>query len=493
MSLARYQRRQYRFAPVQRVLGLLLMIFSFTMLPPVVVSFIFTDGTAGHFLIGFAISLLFGMAVWWGVRRNRDELKLRDGFLVVSLFWVVLGLFGAIPLFLAAVPKLTVSQAVFESISGLTTTGATVIAGLDTLPKAILYYRQQLQWLGGMGIIVLAVAILPMLGVGGMQLYRAETPGPVKDSKLTPRIKETARALWLTYVGLTVACGLAYWGAGMTAFDAIAHSFSTVAIGGFSTHDLSMGYFNSTLIESIAVVFMLLAATNFSLHFLAWQRKDITLYFKDPEWKVFFLGLLAITLVCSSVLYFSGTYPVMFDALATSAFQTVSVATTTGFTTADYSVWPLFLPVLLLLASFVGGCAYSTAGGMKVVRLILLFKQGIRQVHLMVHPQAQMTVKLGNKSVPDPVVQAVWGFFSAYMGFYVILLILLLATGLDPITGFAAVAACINNLGPGLGEVSSNFSSLSSFGLWVCTFAMLLGRLELFPLLVLMTPAYWRR
>ena len=485
--------RPHRFAAVQRIVGLLLMIFSITMLPPILVSLWYQDGKAYTFLLGAAITILAGALAFWPVRKVKAELKLRDGFLVVVMFWTVLGVFGAVPLYLAFYPRLDVAQAVFESMSGLTTTGATVLVGLDTLPKSVLYYRQQLQWLGGMGIIVLAVAILPMLGVGGMQLYRAETPGPVKDTKLTPRITETARALWFIYLGLTVSCALAYWLAGMQLFDAIGHSFSTVAIGGFSTHDLSLGYYKSPAIEGIAVIFMIIAATNFSLHFLAWRSQTIAHYLNDPEWRTFGLMLVGLTLICTGVLYFSGASPHVGEAFLKAAFQAVSIGTTTGFTTADYSIWPSFLPILLLLASFIGGCAYSTAGGMKVVRAMLLFKQGIREVYRMIHPSAEIPVKLGHKTIPDPVIQAVWGFFSVYMGFYVIMLMLLLMSGLDPISAFAAVAACINNLGPGIGEVASNFATVNSFGLWVCTFAMMLGRLELFPLLVIMTPYFWRR
>ena len=475
----------HRYTAVQRVLGVLLMLFSLAMLPPAVVGVIYQDNAVHVFGIAALITIASGALAFWPVRRAHTELKLRDGFLVVVMFWLVLGLFGAIPLWLALAPDMTVAQAVFESMSGLTTTGATVLTGLDQLPRSVLFYRQELQWLGGMGIIVLAVAILPMLGVGGMQLYRAETPGPVKDDKLTPRITETARVLWFIYLGLTVACAAAYYAAGMNLFDAIGHSFSTVAIGGFSTHDASIGYFNSATIECIAVVFMVISATNFSLHFMAWRHNQPSLYFKDPEWRTFVMGLLGLTLVTTVVLYSSGTTPVFTEALLDALFQSVSIATTTGFTTADYTSWPLFLPVLLLMSSFIGGCAHSTAGGMKVVRAMLLFKQGMREVFRMIHPNGVIPVKLGHKSLPDHVIQGVWGFFSVYVGFYVIMLVLLLATGLDPLSAFAAVASCINNLGPGIGEVANNFATVDTPALWVCTFAMLLGRLELFPLLVL--------
>lgn len=485
----------WRFAVVQRVVGVLLMLFSLTMLTPVPFALYFGDGNeiVLAFAVATAITVAVGAAAYYPVRRVRAELKLRDGFLVVVAFWTVLGLFGAIPLALGLPDRLTIAQAVFESVSGLTTTGATVLIGLDQLPRGILFYRQQLQWLGGIGIVVLAVAILPMLGVGGMQLYRAETPGPVKDDKLTPRIRETARLLSAIYLLLTVVCALCYLFAGMEWFDAIGHAFSTVATGGFSTHDASIGYYNSTAIELIAVIFMFLASTNFSLHFLVWRQRSLRVYLHDPEWRVYAAGLAAMSIVIALVLYYTGTAGNFTDAATDALFQAVSIATTTGFTTAEYANWPLFLPVLLLISAFIGGCAHSAAGGMKVVRAMLLYKQGMREVYRLIHPNAVVPVRLGDKVLPEPVVEGVWGFFSVFVGCYVIMLLLLLCTGLDPLSAFAAVAATINNLGPGLGEVASNFATVSETVLWVCTVAMLLGRLELFPLLVVLTPAFWRR
>ncbi len=485
--------RGHRFAAVQRLIGVLLMIFSLTMLPPAGVSMFYGDSALDAFMLGFVTTLAIGCVVWIPVRRNRADLKIRDGFLVVALFWTVLGVAGALPFWFPTTPRMTFSQAVFESISGLTTTGATVLTGIDTLPRSILYYRQQLQWLGGGGIIVLAVAILPLLGVGGMQLLRAETPGPVKDTKMTPRIKETARALWTIYLGLTVACAAAYWAAGMSLFDAIGHSFATVSTGGFSTHDVSFGYFDNHLLETISVVFMLLAAINFSLHFVSWRDRSLRIYLADPESRMFLLIALLLSVLIAVALLIAGRYVMPLQAFAKSAFQVVSIMTSTGFTTADYTIWPSFVPVLLVLSSFIGGCASSTAGGMKVIRVMLLFKQGMREVYQLVHPSAEFPVKLGRKVVPPRVLQAVWSFISAYMGFYVIMLLLLLAAGMDEVSAFAAVAACINNLGPGLGEVSANFATIDSFSLWVCSFAMLLGRLEIFAFLVLLTPAFWRR
>ncbi|VAW88645.1 Trk potassium uptake system protein TrkH [hydrothermal vent metagenome] len=477
---------------IQRILGLLLMVFSLTMLPPVLVSLIYSDGVVAPFLLGFSLTFILGLVIWLPVRTHIKELRLRDGFFIVVMFWTVLGAVGALPFMLSETPQMSLTDAIFESFSGLTTTGATVIVGIDNLPPSILFYRQQLQWLGGMGIIVLAVAILPMLGIGGMQLYRAETPGPMKDNKLTPRITETAKALWYIYLGLTIACALAYWLSGMSAFDAIAHSFSTIAIGGFSTHDASIGYFDSHLIETVAIVFMLLAGINFALHFVAWRSFSVMVYVRDPEARAYLSILSALAFLTVSYLYATGTLSSLSDAMYDGIFHAVSIGTTAGFTTAEYHYWPSFLPILLLLASFVGGCAGSTGGGMKVIRVLLLLKQGGREIQRLIHPNAQIPVRMGKKVMPDRVIEAVWGFFSLYIACFAVISIILIATGLDYITAFSAVAACMNNLGPGLGEVVSNYSSLSDVAKWVLCFAMLLGRLEIFTLLVLLTPHFWR-
>jgi trk system potassium uptake protein TrkH len=429
------------------------------------------------------------------MHRLRQDLRLREGFLVVAMFWTVLGTFGALPFMLAwHEPQLPMSftDAVFESLSGLTTTGATVIVGLDSLPKSILFYRQQLQWLGGMGIIVLAVAVLPMLGIGGMQLYRAEYPGPIKDQKLTPRITETAKALWYIYLGLTIACGFAYWLGGMDLFDAVSHAFSTVAIGGFSTYDASMGHFDNPMILSIAIVFMTLSGVNFSLHFIAWRSQSLRIYWGDSEFRVYACVLLITAFITIGYLQLTHTFEGL-EAMLHGVFQVVSIATTTGFTTVEYFAWPGFLPVLLLFTSFIGACAGSTGGGMKVIRLMLLYKQGRREIFRLIHPNAQVPVKIGDKAVPERVIGAVWGFFALYVASFAVMLLILMATGLDQITAFSAVAACINNLGPGLGEVGANYEAINATAKWVLCFAMLLGRLEIFTLLVLLTPAFWKR
>ena len=479
---------------IQRILGILLMVFSSTMLPPMLVSVIYNDGALVPFFNAFAVTLITGIVCWLPVKSYHRELRLRDGFLVVVLFWGVLGLFGSLPLALSEQLQMSVMDAIFESISGLTTTGATVLTGIDQLPKAILFYRQQLQWLGGMGIIVLAVAIMPMLGIGGMQLYRAETPGPVKDNKLTPRITETAKALWFIYLNLTIACALAYWLAGMDLFDAIAHSFSTVAIGGYSTHDASMGYFiDKPQIEIVAIFFMFFSGINFTLHFTAWRHRSIAGYFLDAEFKAYVSILLIVGIVSTAYLFYQGVFDSARQTLITGLFQTVSIGTTTGFTTHQYHLWPGFLPVLLLFTSFIGACAGSTGGGMKVIRLVMLLKQGRREIMRLIHPNAVIPIKLGNKPVSNQILDAVWGFFAAYVALFSLMLLLLLFDGLDQVTAFSAVAACMNNLGPGLGDVGANYAGLSDFAKGVLSFAMLLGRLEIFSLLVLLTPAFWRR
>ena len=478
---------------VQKVLGLLLMLFSLSMLPPMLLSLWYGDGAAAAFLSAFALILGVGTSIWLPVAKSRQDLRLRDGFLVVVLFWTVLGLSGALPFLLSENPQVSVTDAVFESLSGLTTTGATILLGIDELPYSIQYYRQQLQWLGGMGIIVLAVAVLPMLGIGGMQLYRAETPGPVKDSKLTPRITETAKALWYIYLSLTIACAAAYWAAGMSLFDAIGHSFSTVAIGGFSTHDDSMSFFDSPAIEMIAVFFMLVSGVNFALHFTVVRQRSPIAYWRDSELRFYLLLMAGSTLIVTVALYYTDTYIFWDDAFTQGLFQVVSIGTTTGFTTAEFYYWPPFLEILLLFASFVGACAGSTGGGIKVIRFLLLIKQGLREIARLIHPSAQMPVRMGGKSVNHRVVDAVWGFFSLYVASFTFMYLALAATGLDLMTAFSAVAACINNLGPGLGSVGAHYANLHDPAKWILCFAMLLGRLEIFTLLVLLTPAFWRR
>jgi len=482
-----------RFVAVQRLLGVLLALFSLSMVPPIAVSWYSGDGAAGAFQIAFAALLLAGLALWWPVRGLRRELRLRDGYVVVVSFWTALGIAGSLPLLLTETPSMSLTDAVFESVSGLTTTGATVLTGLDALPPSVLFYRQMLQWLGGMGIIVLAVAIMPMLGIGGMQLYRAETPGPMKDDKLTPRITETAKALWYIYVSLTALCALGYWLAGMSVFDAVAHSFSTVAIGGFSTHDTSIGHFDSIAVEAVCIVFMLVSGINFALHFMAWRGRRLRHYLGDSEVRFYLLVLAVVATLTFSELWTSGIYDGPLESLRYALFQTVSVSTTTGFTTTSFVLWPSFSPVLLLFASFIGACAGSTGGGLKVIRVLLLLKQGMREIMRLIHPNAQVPIKVGGSFMPYRVVDAVWGFFAAYVGVFMVLMLAVMATGVDQVTAFSAVAACLNNLGPGLGDVHVHYGDLNTTAKWLLSAAMLLGRLEVFTVLVILSPAFWQR
>jgi trk system potassium uptake protein TrkH len=474
-----------------RVLGILLMLFSSAALIPLLVALLEEDQTASAFTYGIAITFLSGLFMWLPVRGVRHELRIRDGFLITSLFWTVLGLFGSLPFIFTEELDLTPTEAIFESISGLTTTGATVIVGLDELPHSILIYRQLLQWLGGIGIIVVAVAVLPMLGIGGMQLYKAETPGPSKDSKLTPRITETAKALFTVYLSLTVLCAIGYYVTGMSGFDAVAHAFSTVAIGGFSTHDASMGYFDNDAILLVCSVFMTISAINFGLHFIAWRRRSAMVYSRDSETR-FFLGVLSVCIVITcGYLFLSQTLNPQ-ESLIHGLFQAISITTTTGFSTQNFAAWPSFLPVMMLFFSFMGGCVGSTGGGIKAMRLMLIYKQGIRELRQLVHPQAVIPLKVGRRRVEAAVVSAVWSFFAVYMSAFIIILLLLMATGLDFTTAFSAVAASLNNLGPGLGAVAAHYGDISEIAKGILCFAMLLGRLEVFTLLVLFTPTFWR-
>ncbi|MEP4888702.1 MAG: TrkH family potassium uptake protein [Aliiglaciecola sp.] len=481
---------QYR--TIIRILGLLVALFSSTMLFPATISLIFEDGSGLPFILAFFLILFTGLAIWYPNRRHRNDLRAKEGFLIVVLFWVVLASFGAFPFLLLDQPSMTVTDAFFESFSALTTTGATVIEGIEYLPKSVQFYRQQLQWLGGMGIIVLAVAILPILGVGGMQLYRAETPGPVKDSKMTPRIADTAKHLWYIYLTLTVTCSVAYWAAGMDWFDAICHSFSTIAIGGFSTYDASLGHFNSPVINLICVVFLWIAALNFALHYAAASGRTLRGYIYDPEFKAFFFIQFVLILVCFLVLVNHQIFGTAETAFNQAIFQAVSISTTAGFVTTDFSSWPVFLPILLIFSSFIGGCAGSTGGGLKVIRVFLLYLQGKREVERLIHPKAVYSVKLGDRLMPERVVEAVWGFFSAYAMIFVVIMIGLIATGMDNLTAFSATAATLNNLGPGLGTVAGTFADVSDSGKWLLIVAMLFGRLEVFSLLVLFSPTFWR-
>tara|TARA_R110001599_G_scaffold353459_1_gene592579 strand:+ start:286885 stop:288333 length:1449 start_codon:yes stop_codon:yes gene_type:complete len=474
-----------------RILGMLLMLFSSATLVPLLLALLEDDNTATGFLSAMGITFFSGLLMWLPVRKVSHELRIRDGFLITSLFWTVLGVFGALPFALSDALHLTPTEAIFESISGLTATGATVITGLDDLPQSILIYRQLLQWLGGIGIIVVAVAILPMLGIGGMQLYKAETPGPSKDSKLTPRITETAKALFAVYLALTLACAATYYALGMSGFDAVAHSFSTVALAGFSTHDASLGFFQNDYILMAASFFMLVSGMNFGLHFMAWRRRTLQVYNKDSETRFFFAAVGVCIAITIAYLIWEEVHGHQ-EAVLHGIFQVLSIITTTGYSTENLGEWPVVLPIMAIFFSCMGGCVGSTSGGIKSMRVMLIYKQGVRELKQLVHPHAVIPLKVGRRRVESTVVSAVWSFFAVYTSTYIVLLLLLMMTGLDFITAFSAVAASLNNLGMGIAGVANGFSGLSEAAKAIMCFAMLLGRLEIFTLLVLFTPAFWR-
>ncbi len=477
---------------LQKIFGLLLVIFSVSMVPPIFVAYQDFGREQQPFIETLALMLILGMALYWPVRQYHKELRTREGFIIVTLFWLVFSALGAIPFMLSDSLSMGFTDAFFESMSGFTTTGATVITGLDALPRSILFYRQELQWFGGMGIIVLAVAILPVLGIGGMQLFKAEAPGPMKDAKLTPRIMGTAKALYLIYLVITILCALTYRLLGMNWFDAVSHSLSTVANGGFSTHDQSFAWFDSAPLEIAAIFFMSLSGVNFALHYAAWNSKNLKAYWQDTEFRAYLKLLLGGCLLVSVYLAIHDGYQAALADIHHGSFQFVSFMSTSGFGVADFTGWPTFIPVLLVFSGFIGGCSGSTAGGIKVIRIVLLARQGAREIKQLVHPNAQLPVMLGKLKVNERVTNAVWGFFGLYVVSFTILMLLMMAGGLDQVTAFSAVAACINNVGPGLGKVASNFTEMNDFIKWLGAFAMLLGRLEIFTALVLLSPTFWR-
>jgi len=482
-----------RVLPILHVLGLVVLIFAFTMLLPLGVAFIWRDAGLYAYDEAFLITFTSGLLTWLFTRHNKRELQTRDGFLLVVLVWAVLPAFAALPL-LNFLPGLSFTDAYFETASGLSTTGATVLSGLDALPPSINLWRHLLNWLGGMGIIVLAVAILPMLGIGGRQLFKAETPGPMKDSKLTTRIADTAKSLWLVYAAITLACIVALKIAGMSWFDAVCHAFSAMGLGGFSTHDASIGYFNSPLIEAVLIVFMLLAAMNFATHFLAFRSRSLRVYRADPE-VLPMLGLVLIScIVAAFYIWHAGTYPSYWTALRHVSFNLVSLATDCGFASVDFNQWPIFVPLWMLFLSCVTVSSGSTGGGIKMIRSLLMFRQSQRELQRQIHPTAVLPIKLGGAPVSNKVVFAVQVFVMLYISSILALTLILVASGLDLVSSFSAIIACINNAGPGLNQVgpATNYSGLTDFQKWVCTFTMLLGRLELMTLFVLFTRTFWR-
>src|SRR5690606_12069003 len=443
---------------------------------------------------GFAAAIASGWGLWLFTRHHRRELLPRDGFLLVNLVWLVLPAYAAAPLYFT-VPDLSLSKAYFEAMSALTATGATAVSGLDHLPVSINVWRCFLQLLGGLGIMLLVVAILPMLGLGGMQLYKAETPGPMKDTKFTPRISETARGLWSVYAVFSVACMLAYRWAGMDWADAFMHMCTTMGLGGFSPYDASVGHFDSARIEWVATAFMTMAGISFLRYFVVLKHRTLRPITGDREIRTYLVVLAAAVAVVTMLLLVHGVYSDVGEALRSAAFHVVSVATTTGYSSTDYAQWPVFAPVLLIFLGCFASCAGSTGGGIKMVRMVLLVKQARRELVRIIHPRVVNPVTLGGNVVPPQVMNAVLGYMLIYGAATMGLTMLLLFTGLDIVTAFSAVVATVNNIGPGLGLVgpASNYSVLNDFQIVVLSFAMLLGRLELLTVLVLFTGHFWRK
>ncbi len=480
-----------RYLSIQKALGALLALTSLFPLPALLLALVLGEDTAAAFGQAMLVAAGLGAILWWPVRTVRYDLRLRDGFLIASGSWMLASMVATLP-FVLGLPELPFTQAAFEAVSGLTTTGASVFTGLDGLPRSMLLYRQSLNFYGGLGLVLLAVAILPMLRVGGMQLFRAEVTGPTKDTKLTPRIAETAKALWKVYLGLNLLCALAYWAAGMSLFDAICHALSTVATAGFSTHDAGFGYWNNPMVEVVATGFMLVGGINFGLHYMAWRRASTAPYHGDTELRFFLLLVAVVALVLGMNLWLTGAYPTLGEAFRHAIFQSVSNITTSGFTIDDFSLWPSFAPLLLVMVAFVGGSSSSTSGGMKVARVTMAIRQGLREIKQLVHPKGQFIVKMGGRRVSESIVLSVGGFCTLYVLCFVLVTLALAAVGLDVVTAFTAAAASINNLGTGLGEVSASFGTLPPAALWICSFAMILGRLEVFTVLVLFAPSFWR-
>ena len=470
---------------------MMILVFATILIIPLGVSLSYDDGNTSSFIYSFIIIFLSGSILFFPNRNNTfdSNIKIKEGFLIVVFFWVLLSFFGSFPFIFDMNLSMSFVDAFFESVSGWTTTGATIISNLDDLSPSILIYRQLLQWLGGMGIVVLALAVLPMLGVGGMQLYKAESGGPIKDNKISPRIAETAQNLWKVYLGLTLSCAGAYYLAGMNLFDAIAHSFSTIAIGGFSTHNQSIAYFNSFAIELVCMIFMFLSALNFILHFHSLKSKSLETYFKDVEFRLYILLIVVISFLLLSYSFFVQANQISVMGIL---FQVISFITTSGFVSTSYGDWPVSIISTLIFLSFLGACAGSTGGGIKIIRILFILKELKRGLIKIIHPSAEVPIKINGQAVNDSVSNNILLFFVFYLISYIFLSLVLLLIGLDATTAFSSVAACLNNLGPGAGSVIDNYSSINTASKYLLSFTMLLGRLEIYTLLIIMTPYFWK-
>ena len=476
------------------MLGSLLMLFSIAFLPAFAWSLAADDGMHRAFAGSALGCFVLGLVMWWATRRSHREVQPRDGALLVVFGWLLIT-FVSMPPLLVACPQLSFAKVFMETLSGLTTTGATVLSGLDALPQSVNLWRHTLQWFGGMGIIVMVVAVLPLLGVGGMQLFRTETPGPMKEGKLTPRITQTAKFMWAGYVLLTLLCGLALWAAGMTPFDAVCHALSTVSLGGFSTRDASIGAFDSLRIELVLAVFMVLSTINFGTHFLALRSRSPSAYLRDLEASSSVLLILVSAAGITALLVWEQVFESVTEALRHGVFNTISVATSTGFMTRDYAQWPMFAPLWMIFLACIASSAGSTGGGIKMVRALILLKQAGRELKRLVHPRAVFPLSINGNPVDERVIYSVFGFMLLWGATQLILTFVMVLTGVDFDSALSAVVASVNNLGPALGRFgpAENFSSLTDFQAVLLAIAMLAGRLELLTFFAVLTPAFWRR
>ncbi|ARC55005.1 potassium transporter [Candidatus Riesia sp. GBBU] len=478
------------FLNVVRIIGMFLILFSFFMIFPLLISLIYKDGMEKIFNKMFLITLVIGLFLWIPNKNRKYNLNFKEGLLTVSLFWMILGSFGSIPFIFSKINNISITNAFFESFSGLTTTGATVLKGLSKIPRSVLFYRQMLQWLGGMGVIVLAIAIIPFIGTEGMQLYRAEITGPIKNEKIQPRISETAKTLWLMYILLTITCSIFLWISGMDIFDAISHSFSIVSVGGFSNYDENIKHFNSSVVECIIIIFLIISSCNFGLHFSVLSEKTLKIYWKNLEYKIFLIFQMVMIILCTSVLIIYSSYDSLLKTLRMSVFQVISTSTTAGFNTDNFFKWPTFLPILLLISSFVGGCSGSTTGGIKIIRIFIIFTKVIIEIKKLIHPNAVYSTKIGSKVFSEKIIENIWGFFSVYIFLFIINSLILISTGIDESSAFYLIISTLNNLG--IEPESIRFSEVGSVGKWILIFSMLFGRLEIFTVLILFVPMFWK-
>ena len=480
-----------KYRLISKILGTGLILFSAIQLFPIIISLIYNEQNYLSFLESSLITFASGLFLY-GVNYSKDyeDLKIRDGFLLIVLLWFIFSIFASIPFILKTNP-LTIVNAYFEAVSGLTTTGATIFVNLDNELKSILFYRALLQWVGGLGIVVLALALFPILGIGGMQLYRGEASNPVNNNKLRPKMAETAKSLWFIYLFLTILCFFCYRFSGMTNFDAVTHAFTTIAIGGFSNYDNSFAYFSNNLIYLFASVFMFLSAISFSLHFVAFSKIDITGYFKDKELR-FFATIIFVSFILIFIVLQSTNANGNLDTLILSVFQTISFATTTGFVSTDQSSLPLFIPYLLIALAGMGACAGSTGGGLKAIRVYILFRQAKNELKKLIHPSSVIPLKIGDNVIDKEISDSVWGFVSVYLFALFFGILLILATGINIETAFSTIFSCLNNLGPALGDATENYASLNDASKIILSFTMILGRLEIYTLLVLFTTFFWR-